>query len=223
MTVSELVAGLADEGGLRVLAGETHVLGDRIPRRVEVLVRDRLSLLSPRCQHLLQVAAALGRTLDPAWIAELVGATAATVQPMLREAVAAGVLTTRDRDVCFQCVLVLRVVRQTIPPAARPLGSLVGRHDRGPGERVDQVHLGPRRPVPERADSHRASSWDSLSDTEVTIACLVSGGLTNRQIATRISLSPHTVNYYLRRMFRKLNVTSRVELASLASTERLAS
>lgn len=60
-----------------------------------------------------------------------------------------------------------------------------------------------------------AAGRDNLSDTELTIAHLVSEGLTNRQIATRVFLSPHTVNYHLRRIFRKLDVKSRVEVAAL--------
>lgn len=60
-----------------------------------------------------------------------------------------------------------------------------------------------------------AAGRDNLSDTELTIAHLVSEGFTNRQIATRVFLSPHTVNYHLRQIFRKLDVKSRVELAAL--------
>ncbi len=62
--------------------------------------------------------------------------------------------------------------------------------------------------------------WDDLTETEQTIAHLVSDGLTNRQIAKRIYLSPHTVNYHLRRIFRKLDIASRVELATLAKRHR---
>jgi DNA-binding CsgD family transcriptional regulator len=57
------------------------------------------------------------------------------------------------------------------------------------------------------------SGWDALTDTERTIARLVSDGLTNRQVARRVSRSPHTVNYYLRSIFRKLDINSRVEVA----------
>jgi DNA-binding CsgD family transcriptional regulator len=48
----------------------------------------------------------------------------------------------------------------------------------------------------------------------------VGRALTNQQIATRIGRSRHTVNYHLRRIFHKLGITSRVELASLARTAR---
>lgn len=58
-----------------------------------------------------------------------------------------------------------------------------------------------------------SAGWDALTEAERTIACLVSEGLTNRQIARRVKLSPHTVNYHLRAIFRKLNINSRVEVA----------
>jgi DNA-binding CsgD family transcriptional regulator len=57
-----------------------------------------------------------------------------------------------------------------------------------------------------------------LSDTQGSIARLVSQGLTNQQIATRLYLSPHTVNYHLRRIFEKLGINSRVQLAGLAGS-----
>lgn len=73
---------------------------------------------------------------------------------------------------------------------------------------------GPRRP-PRRARTGRAD-WDLLTDLEKEIAGLVRQALTNRQIATRVGRSPHTVNYHLRQIFRKLGLASRVELAALA-------
>lgn len=54
--------------------------------------------------------------------------------------------------------------------------------------------------------------WTSFSDIEQAIARLVAQGMTNRQIATRVRLSPHTVNYHLRVLFRKLGISSRAEL-----------
>jgi DNA-binding CsgD family transcriptional regulator len=43
----------------------------------------------------------------------------------------------------------------------------------------------------------------------------VAAGLTNGQVARRLDRSPHTINYHLRQIFRKANVRSRTELASL--------
>jgi sigma-54 dependent transcriptional regulator, acetoin dehydrogenase operon transcriptional activator AcoR len=51
-----------------------------------------------------------------------------------------------------------------------------------------------------------------LTDTERTIADLVAEGLTNRQIAERVFVSRHTVDFHLRSVFRKFDVTSRIEL-----------
>jgi ATP/maltotriose-dependent transcriptional regulator MalT len=65
----------------------------------------------------------------------------------------------------------------------------------------------PERPV---------SGWASLTDTERAIAALVAQGLTNPQVATRMFISPHTVKFHLRQIFRKLKIGSRVELARLA-------
>ncbi|CAL9615687.1 hypothetical protein SUDANB95_05691 [Actinosynnema sp. ALI-1.44] len=62
----------------------------------------------------------------------------------------------------------------------------------------------------EPAESNRA--WDSFSGVERAIARLVAEGMTNRQIATRVRLSPHTVNYHLRGLFRRLGISSRAEL-----------
>lgn len=56
------------------------------------------------------------------------------------------------------------------------------------------------------------SQWASFSGVEQAIARLVAEGMTNRQIATRVRLSPHTVNYHLRVLFRKLGISSRAEL-----------
>jgi DNA-binding CsgD family transcriptional regulator/tetratricopeptide (TPR) repeat protein len=60
------------------------------------------------------------------------------------------------------------------------------------------------------------SGWESLTDTERSVADLVAQGLTNRQVAAQMFLSPHTVSFHLRQVFRKLGIGSRVELARLA-------
>jgi transcriptional regulator of acetoin/glycerol metabolism/DNA-binding CsgD family transcriptional regulator len=52
----------------------------------------------------------------------------------------------------------------------------------------------------------------ALTDTERAIADLVAQGLTNRQVAERVFVSRHTVDSHLRSIFRKVDVTSRIEL-----------
>ncbi|MFF0489908.1 LuxR C-terminal-related transcriptional regulator [Nocardia sp. NPDC004068] len=70
----------------------------------------------------------------------------------------------------------------------------------------------PPRPEPAALAPDADSGWHLLTDTERAIAELVGAGLTNRQVAKRIYVSPHTVNYHLRAIFRKLGVSSRIEL-----------
>lgn len=55
--------------------------------------------------------------------------------------------------------------------------------------------------------------WSELTDSERNVAELVGQGLSNRQAGRRLFMSRHTVDYHLRRVFRKLGIKSRVELA----------
>lgn len=57
------------------------------------------------------------------------------------------------------------------------------------------------------------SGWESLTDTERDVSTLVADGLTNREVARRLHISPHTVNTHLRHVFQKLNVSNRAGLA----------
>jgi DNA-binding CsgD family transcriptional regulator len=57
--------------------------------------------------------------------------------------------------------------------------------------------------------------WDSLTNTERRVAALVAEGLTNREVAERLFLSRHTVDFHLRRVYLKLHINSRVQLARL--------
>jgi DNA-binding CsgD family transcriptional regulator len=63
-----------------------------------------------------------------------------------------------------------------------------------------------------RRSSARDFGWESLTDTEVAVATHVSAGMTNKEAAARLFVSPHTIDFHLRQLFRKLNVRSRVEL-----------
>ncbi|MEU8276073.1 AAA family ATPase [Microbispora bryophytorum] len=71
------------------------------------------------------------------------------------------------------------------------------------------------------AQSHQQEfGWDSLTDTERAVAELIARGLTNRRAAAQMFLSPHTVSTHLRRIFAKLDITSRAELARIFAEER---
>jgi DNA-binding CsgD family transcriptional regulator len=54
--------------------------------------------------------------------------------------------------------------------------------------------------------------WESLTDAELQVARLAAAGCTNRGIADRLFVSPHTVNTHLRHIFGKLDIRSRVDL-----------
>src|SRR6266404_6138143 len=66
------------------------------------------------------------------------------------------------------------------------------------------------------------NGWAALTASELTVARLVAEGLTNREAAERLFVSPHTVNSHLRHVFSKLGITSRVELARVARDYEIA-
>jgi DNA-binding CsgD family transcriptional regulator len=66
------------------------------------------------------------------------------------------------------------------------------------------------------------NGWAALTTSELTVARLVAEGLTNREVAERLFVSPHTVNSHLRHVFSKLGITSRVELARVARDYEIA-
>jgi sigma-54 dependent transcriptional regulator, acetoin dehydrogenase operon transcriptional activator AcoR len=61
--------------------------------------------------------------------------------------------------------------------------------------------------------------WSSLTESERSVADLVAEGLTNREAATRLFLSHHTVDAHLRHIYRKLGIRSRVELTRVVSEQ----
>jgi len=51
-----------------------------------------------------------------------------------------------------------------------------------------------------------------LAKREEEVADLVTAGLSNREVAEKLSISEHTVSNYLFKMYEKLGISSRVEL-----------
>jgi DNA-binding CsgD family transcriptional regulator len=72
----------------------------------------------------------------------------------------------------------------------------------------------------ETARRRDPSTLDDLTPQELQIARLLAGGMTTREAAAALFLSPKTIEYHLRSIYRKLDVRSRPALADALAGRR---
>jgi DNA-binding NarL/FixJ family response regulator len=70
----------------------------------------------------------------------------------------------------------------------------------------------------ERSRQPAPRALDLLAPQELQIARLAAEGLSNREIGQQLYLSHRTISNHLYRIFPKLGITSRVELAAVVGT-----
>jgi DNA-binding CsgD family transcriptional regulator len=202
-----------------------------------------LLVLRPSTADLLEAYVRSGRAAPPAVSASLAAAEAIEV-PSLRATVMhcrAVVAPADEFDAWFADALDAHEAART--PFLRARTELAyGERLRRAGRRVDArtqlrkaletfEHLGAR-PWAERAANELAATGetlrrndpvavDELTPQELQIALVVAGGATNREAGAALFLSPKTIEVHLSRIYRKLGIRSRTELARLAASDAL--
>lgn len=224
--VLELVAGVREERLVSVVDGQATLLVPRLPGRTRARLAAELAALSPAARRLLRVASTIGTAFELRELTHLMREGAATLLPVVDEVIASGLVAAAGDGLRFTHDLVRAEVEASLPRAVRVAlreersASGTG-HPTSPPARATASTprtTGAGRAAPIRySDTGLAGAWASLTEQEQAISRLVGQALTNQQIATRIDRSPHTVNYHLRQIFRKLAISSRVELARVAS------
>lgn len=72
-----------------------------------------------------------------------------------------------------------------------------------------------RHPLDEVEEAHHRASY--LTEREREVLALLTRGASSRQLATRLSLSPHTIRSHVQNILAKLQVHSRLEAAAFAT------
>ncbi|MFJ8629876.1 LuxR C-terminal-related transcriptional regulator [Streptomyces sp. NPDC093568] len=207
--LTAVLDGLVASAGYSVRGGGVaRPAAGPLPRRVLTALHDD-PRLSGRARALMAEVAAQPRPVRMSELIQLPDERAVPLLGAVREAADAGVLVVEGDRIRFRHALVREAVAllsarsaEHRVAVARPVAA--GRVRESVPEIVPAVV--PGRPVGEDGEP------SPLSPTEHNIVRLVADGLTNRQIASRVNLSHHTVNFHLRKIFRKLGVSSRVEL-----------
>jgi DNA-binding CsgD family transcriptional regulator len=143
---------------------------------------------------------------------------------MMTNAAAAGLVVASDRSRLWDCAK-QQLTGEQSAPAELVLGGTAVEVRCEPvldgGVRVAALlRLTPVTDARSGASRHphvrRPYGWESLTESEEAVVGLVARGLTNREVGEHLFISRHTVDFHLRSIFRKLDISSRVALTRLA-------
>lgn len=208
--VVELLQGLLEERTALVTGADAWLVMDQLPERLHRWAEAVLDECSPRCRQFLRLMAVLGDRALPGRSHELLGTRPTELLPLIEEARCASLLTTGPR-LGFPSPLMRRVISDTVPEEWR----LAMRYE---AERVTSPQAPPTTENGTEAatDPETARTYPRrLTEQERGIVRLVAQGMTNRQVARRLTISPNTVNYHLKKLFRVYGASSRVELLGI--------
>ncbi|MFJ8015653.1 LuxR C-terminal-related transcriptional regulator [Streptomyces sp. NPDC096339] len=195
----ELLTGLQEEGSLETAGDEVRLLTPKLPARLATRVRATLERFSPGCRQLLCVASLLGCEVVYEDLAQMLRTSVSALLPALEEVEATGVVRNDGGRAVFSNALLRRLIADSMPDSLRLSLQREAAALRATSGFVEAPSAGPE-----------------LSDQQRALVGLVGEGLTNQQIARRLALSPHTVNYHLRRLFKTFGVSSRIDLLTAA-------
>ncbi|WP_223830373.1 helix-turn-helix transcriptional regulator [Nocardiopsis quinghaiensis] len=210
--VVELLHGLLEERSVLVDGSWGRLAADRLPQRLYHWAEAVLDECSAECRQFLKVRAVLGDRVALDRFLAFLGMRPTELLPLIEEARWAGLLKPGP-DLDFSSPLARRVISSMVPEDFR---LIMRRESHTPGPRtrplpeaVPEPRTGPGADGPPVRDQRRVRP---LTEQERSIVDLVAEGLTNRQVARRLTISPNTVNYHLKKLFRAYGVGSRMEL-----------
>jgi DNA-binding CsgD family transcriptional regulator len=190
-------ADLASDVTRVALIGMDRRLGDQIGD-------DVAALCPPDTVRLVQGMLAADPDALGEAAADLGGSGRHAAEAFAREELAAAAAAAGDRDRAVEALDAALAEYQrmgAVPDRNRALGRM----------RALGIRRGSR-----QAHREAGFGWASLTATEVRIAELVRDGLTNREIGTRLFVSPRTVQTHVSHILQKTGLRSRVEIARFA-------
>ncbi|WP_344108918.1 helix-turn-helix transcriptional regulator [Nocardiopsis rhodophaea] len=203
----KLLEGMTEEGRVFLRDSKADLENKRIPNRVHIWLED---VLRRGPEPMLRFMTACAFTGQKVTSLERIGAILGTSRDELHRIVESayrmGFIEGRE-ELKFQSPIMHELFWGYIPSF------------------FPELLQGSTNPAPYPGTSHHRQPFSPrLTLQEMRLILLTSEGYTNQQIARRLAISQHTVNYHLKKLFRKYEVNSRVRLvaAALKDTSPLA-